>query len=63
MSTHPPIHAHVLHPNGKAVISLDGDVSNSGVPDKILLQARTWILANTTILLAEWQKMNNPVKR
>ena len=28
---HPPVHVHVLHPDGKALITLDGDIKNSGV--------------------------------
>ena len=30
---HPPVHAHVLHPDGKASVSVDGIVKNSGVPN------------------------------
>ncbi len=57
---HPPVHVHVLHPNGKALITLDGDVKNSGVPAKVIKQAVDWIKENSTIVELEWQKMNNP---
>ncbi len=57
---HPPVHVHVLHPNGKALITLDGDVKNSGVPAKVIKQAVDWIKANSTVIKLEWQKMNNP---
>ena len=57
---HPPIHVHVLHPNGKALITLDGQIKNSGVPTKIIKQALEWINANQEIIKAEWQHMNNP---
>lgn len=33
-----PVHVHVLHPNGKALVTLDGEVKNSGVPAKIIKQ-------------------------
>ena len=35
---HPPVHVHVLHPKGKALVTLDGEVKNSGVPAKIIKQ-------------------------
>jgi hypothetical protein len=40
---HPPVHVHVLHANGKAVLFLDGTVINSGVPAKIVAEATVWI--------------------
>lgn len=57
---HPPVHVHVLHPNGKALITLDGDVKNSGVPAKVIKQAIDWMKANQTVIESEWQRMNNP---
>lgn len=57
---HPPVHVHVLHPNGKALITLDGDVKNSGVPTKVIKQAIDWMKANQTVIESEWQRMNNP---
>jgi len=60
---HPPMHAHLLHPDGKATISLEGAVKNSGVPDKIITLAIKWITQNTATVEAEWAKMNNPKKR
>lgn len=60
---HPPVHVHVLHPNGKALITLDGDVKNSGVPAKVIKQAVDWIKANSTVIELEWQKMNNPRRK
>jgi len=60
---HPPVHVHVLHPNGKALITLDGDVKNSGVPAKVIAQAVTWIIENRECINTEWQKMNNPRKK
>ena len=57
---HPPVHVHVLHPDGKALITLDGDIKNSGVPAKVIKQAVGWIKENSTVIELEWQKMNNP---
>jgi len=60
---HPPIHAHVLHPDGKASIAIDGSLKNSGVPAKVLATAAAWIFENSDLVEAEWIKMNNPRKR
>lgn len=60
---HPPVHAHVLHTDGKASVSVDGMVKNSGVPAKVLTSATAWIMRNTVIVQAEWDRMNNPRKR
>jgi len=37
---HPPIHVHVLHPDGKAAVYLSAKVVNAGVPAKVLRAAR-----------------------
>jgi hypothetical protein len=60
---HPPIHAHVLHPDGKASIALDGTVKNSGVPAKVMMTAMEWITDNAEVVETEWIKMNNPRRR
>ena len=60
---HPPVHAYVLHSDGKATISVEGEVVNSGVPAKVVSIAKAWILENRDVLTTEWQKMNNPRKR
>jgi hypothetical protein len=60
---HPPVHVHLLHPDGKATISLDGAVQNTGVPVKIIAIASVWVAQNTATVEAEWAKMNNPKKR
>ena len=60
---HPPIHVHLLHPNGKAVIWIDGRVINSGVPAKVLAEAMAWISANIQLIVTEWHMMGNPDKR
>jgi len=60
---HPPIHVHVLHPDGKAVAYLSGRVVNAGVPVKALRAAQAWIEANTEDVHREWATMNNPRRR
>ncbi|MBI3524393.1 MAG: DUF4160 domain-containing protein [Betaproteobacteria bacterium] len=60
---HPPVHAHVLHPDGKAAVYLSGKVINAGVPARVLRAAQTWIDANTGDVCREWAAMNNPRRR
>lgn len=60
---HPPVHVHLLHPDGKATIALDGSVQNAGVPDRVVAVATAWTTQNPAIVEAEWAKMNNPNKR
>ena len=60
---HPPVHAHVLHSDGKAVVYLSGKMLNSGVPAKVLRAARAWIGAHAEDVRCEWAKMNNPRRR
>ena len=49
--------------HGKASISVDGIVKNSGVPAKVTATATDWIVGNQVTVQAEWTKMNNPRKR
>ena len=60
---HPPVHAHVLHPDGKAAVYLSGKVANAGVPAKALRAAQTWVEANAKHVRREWATMNNPRRR
>ena len=60
---HPPVHVHVLHPDGKAVIDVDGSVTNDGVPAKVIKQVLAWVLDHEEDIAAEWTLMNNPTKR
>ncbi len=60
---HPPIHVHVVHPDGKAVVYLDGADINSGVPEMAMKQAKEWVQANQETIRAEWARMNNPPAR
>lgn len=62
-SEHPPVHVHVIHPDGKAVIHLDGTVFNRGVPAAVLAQATAWVAVNAAVIRAEWNRMNNPPLR
>lgn len=60
---HPPAHVHVLHPDGKAAIYLDGRIFNSGVPAGVLRQATDWLAVNKKVAETEWATMNNPRRR
>jgi len=60
---HPPIHAHVLHPDGRAAVYLSGKVVNAGVPAKVLRAAQAWIGANIETVRCERVTMNNPRRR
>lgn len=60
---HPPVHVHVVHPDGKAVIDLDGTITNSGVPAAVIGLATEWVQANEEAIRAEWVRMNNPAER
>lgn len=60
---HPPVHVHVLHPDGKASIALDGTVQNAGVPTAVIARARAWVSAHPEQIAAEWARMSNPRRR
>lgn len=40
---HPPVHAHVLHADGNALVYLTGKTLNRGVPADALKLAQAWI--------------------
>lgn len=56
---HPPVHAHVLHPDGRAMVYLNGTVKNTGVPDAVMKEAKSWIAANQQVVLDEWNTCNS----
>jgi hypothetical protein len=60
---HPPVHVHVICPEGKAIVYLDGRVFNSGVPAATLKKARDWIAPRHELIRAEWMRMNIPLER
>lgn len=60
---HPPVHVHVIHPDGKAVIQLDGTVLNRGVPAPVVAAAAAWVAANAVVIRAEWNRLHNPPSR
>lgn len=55
---HPPVHAHVLHTDGKAIVYLNGKVINTGVPAAVIAEARNWIAANQGAVTVEWNTCN-----
>ena len=58
---HPPVHAHVTHTNGKAIVYLNGTVLNSGVPVAVMTAAKNWISANNQAVITEWNTCNPKV--
>jgi len=60
---HPPVHVHVLHPDGMASIGIDGTVLNRGIPSKVIAQAQAWISSHQADIRAEWTRLNNPHDR
>ena len=55
---HPPVHAHVTHTDGRAMVYLDGSVKNIGIPDAVMAQAQRWINANQQTVIDEWNTCN-----
>ena len=55
---HPPVHAHVTHPDGRAMVYLNGAVKNSGVPASVLAAAKRWIEAHRQDVIDEWNRCN-----
>jgi hypothetical protein len=55
---HPPVHAHVMHPDGKAMVYLNGAIKNKGVPAAVMAEAQSWIFANTHTVITEWNICN-----
>lgn len=60
---HPLVHVHVIHTDGKATVALDGSFNNSGVPAKVLIEARRWVENHQDDIRTEWARMNNPRAR
>ena len=60
---HPPVHVHVIHPDGKAIVTLDGVATNAGVPARVLKAAQAWVAANAETICAEWARINNPARK
>jgi hypothetical protein len=55
---HPPVHAHVTHTDGRAMVYLNGTVMNSGVPTAVMTEAKNWIAANSQAVITEWNTCN-----
>jgi hypothetical protein len=55
---HPPVHAHVTHTDGRAMVYLNGSIKNTGIPDTVMLQAQRWINANQQTVIDEWNTCN-----
>lgn len=55
---HLPVHAHVIHGGGKALVYLNGKTINSGVAPASLKTAQAWILAHAQDIETEWLRWN-----
>ncbi len=55
---HPPVHCHLIHPDGDALIGLDGKTLVRRVPKSVVALAREWVLAHADDILAEWERLN-----
>ena len=55
---HPPVHAHVLHADGNALVYLSGKTLNRGVPADALKSAQAWIKEHAEEIKTEWQRWN-----
>jgi hypothetical protein len=55
---HPPVHAHVLHTDGNALVYLSGKTLNRGVPADALKLAQAWIKEHAEEIKTEWQRWN-----
>jgi hypothetical protein len=55
---HLPVHAHVLHADGNALVYLSGKTRNRGVPADALKSAQTWIKEHADEIKTEWQRWN-----
>lgn len=62
---HPPVHVHVVHPDGMAVVFLDGGTLNGQqkVPRSVLKAAAAWVVAHEAEIRAEWLRLDNPEDR
>lgn len=62
---HPPIHVHVVHPDGMAIVYLDGTLRNARqrVPAAVLKAAIAWVFAHEAEIRAEWRRLGNPDAR
>jgi hypothetical protein len=55
---HPPVHTHVMHSDGRAMVYLNGKIKNTGIPEHVMTEAKNWIAANTQTVILEWNTCN-----
>ena len=55
---HPPVHAHVINGDGRALVYLSGRTLNRGVPLASLKIAQAWVAAHKQDIENEWQRWN-----
>ncbi|MDR1310691.1 MAG: DUF4160 domain-containing protein [Burkholderiaceae bacterium] len=60
-----PVHAHVIHPDGMAVVFLGDSVlsAHRKVPAAVIRTAAAWVAAHEAEVRAEWSRLDNPEDR
>jgi len=61
---HPPVHVHLIHPDGKAQVALNGTVvMGKRVPNAVMAKAVAWVADHEDEIRAAWERMDNPKDR
>lgn len=59
---HPPVHCHLVHPDGDALLFLSGKTLNRHVPADALAQAQAWISEHEDAIRSEWNRLNREIR-
>jgi hypothetical protein len=55
---HPPVHCHVVHPDGEALLYVSGNTLNRRVPEVVVAQALAWLAEHSDTVRTEWEILN-----
>jgi hypothetical protein len=55
---HPPVHCHVVHPDGEALLYVSGKTINRRVPEAVVSQAQSWLTEHADAVRIEWEHLN-----
>lgn len=55
---HPPVHCHVVHPDGEALLYVSGKTINRRVPEAVVSQAQAWLTEHSDAVRIEWEQLN-----
>ena len=56
---HPPVHCHVIHPDGDALIYLSGKTLSRRVPQGVMQTAWAWVVQHEEDVRKEWSRLND----